>query len=413
MKRSAFALALPAAFGMFVACVPADPGATIGDGAVTGSGGKSSATGGSSQSGTGGIGPATGGSSFSSGGQPGSGGMPATGGTPGTGGGAGPGTGGTAGRGAGGGTATGGGAGRGTGGGTATGGGAGRGTGGGTATGGGAGRGTGGSATGGSATGGSATGGSATGGSGPTTCSLPTHSGTGSYTHYYFGQGTFREGSGYRTACGYYGTEGGSSSSGPNDTVQNIPSMSPANAMYFAAIPGQGGFDSKGNCGACVQITGQNGKSVIATIADECPYGSDGGNTICGANAGGHLDLSTAAFDAIGPFTNSSGAQIGNPSNTTWKFVPCPVSGNLIVRIKTGNDNEIFIENGITAMKTVARGGENATRQAYGAWHFGTKLNQGDTLTLTDLAGRTITVQISSTSMNQNQDTGKQFPKCQ
>ena len=60
--------------------------------------------------------------------------------------------------------------------------------------------------------------------------------------------------------------------------------MSPATATYFAAIPGNNGFDSKGHCGDCVQITGQNGTMIIATIIDECPYGNDGGNTICGGN---------------------------------------------------------------------------------------------------------------------------------
>ena len=76
--------------------------------------------------------------------------------------------------------------------------------------------------------------------------------------------------------------------------------MSPATATYFAAIPGNNGFDSKGHCGDCVQITGQNGTMIIATIIDECPYGSDGGNTICGANPNGHLDLSKSAFDRLG-----------------------------------------------------------------------------------------------------------------
>ena len=110
-------------------------------------------------------------------------------------------------------------------------------------------------------TGGAASGGASSGGAqGPTPCNLTNHSGSGSFTHYYFGQGTGRDGSGYRTACGYYGTEGGNSPSGPVDTVTNVASMSPASATYFAAIPGNNGFDSKGQCGACVQITGQNGR---------------------------------------------------------------------------------------------------------------------------------------------------------
>ena len=232
-----------------------------------------------------------------------------TGGTTGTGGaasGAGGGTGGnTPGTG---GSSTGGAGGKGTGGGTGgsgtggngTGGAGGKGTGG-SGTGGAGGKGTGGSGTGGTGTGGTGTGGNATGGTPgtggvtSTTCSLTNHSGNGSFTYYYFGQGTAKDGSGYRTACGYYGTE-----SGQVDTIQNISNTSPAKNTYFAAIPGQNGFDSKSHCGECVQITGQNGKSVIATIIDECPYGGDGNNSACANNPSGHLDLSVDVFNQLG-----------------------------------------------------------------------------------------------------------------
>jgi len=240
----------------------------------------------------------------------------------------------------------------------------------------------------------------------PTPCTLTNHSGSGSFTHYNFGMGTGKDGSGYRTACGYYGTEGGSSQSGPNDTVDNIASMAPANNKYFAAIPGQNGFDSRFNCGACVQITGQNGKMVVATIIDECPYGNDGGNTVCGNNPNGHLDLSTAVFDQLG-------YSVGNPTGTNWKFVPCPVTGNIVLQVKSGNNNEFFLQNSILAIKSVARGSEMATMQKYGAWHFNGALNTGDMLTLTDASNRTLTIKVPGTAMGQNQDTGSQFPACQ
>ena len=330
----------------------------------------------------------------------GSGGDTASGGNTGTGGTTPTGTGGTSGgAGRGGTTGTGGSAGisggAGRGGTTGTGGTAGRG--GTTGTGG---NGTGGnSATGGTTgTGGSATGGTpGTGGVTSTTCSLTNHSGNGSFTYYYFGQGTAKDGSGYRTACGYYGTE-----SGQVDTIQNIANTSPAKNTYFAAIPGQNGFDSKSHCGECVQITGQNGKSVIATIIDECPYGNDGNNSACAANASGHLDLSVDVF-------NQLGYSVGNPSGTNWKFVACPITGNIIARVKPSNPNELFLENTILAITAVA----GATRQSYGAWHFGSNLSSGQSIQLTDAANRQLTIQLSSTSQGQNQDTGKQFPACQ
>jgi hypothetical protein len=186
------------------------------------------------------------------------------------------------------------------------------------------------------------------------------------------------------------------------DTVENISMSSPASNTYFAAIPGQNGFDSKSNCGACAQITGQNGKQIVATIIDECPYGSDGNNSACSTNPSGHLDLSYAAF-------NQLGYPVGNPSGTTWKFVPCPVTGNVVVRVKPGNPNELFIENSVLAITSV----QGASRQSYGAWHFGSNLSSGQSIQLTDAANRTLTVQLSSTSQGQNQDTGKQFPACQ
>jgi hypothetical protein len=348
-------------------------GTPVGSGGTTGAGGTH--TGGT----TGAGGTHTGGTT-GTGGTTASGGMGGahTGGTTGTGGNA---TGGTTGAG---GTHTGGttGTGGATGGTTGTGGNRTGGT-----------TGTGGTGTGGTATGGTP----GTGGVTSTSCNLTNHSGNGQFTYYYFGQGTAKDGSGYRTACGYYGTE-----SGMTDTVQNIASMSPASNTYFAAIPGQNGFDSKSHCGECISITGQNGKVVTATIIDECPYGNDGGNTVCGNNPNGELDLSYNLF-------NQLGYTVGNPTGTNWKFVPCPITGNVIVRVKPGNPNELFVENTILNVTGV----DGASKTSYGTWHFGSNLSSGQTINLTDSANRTLAVQLKDTNQGENQDTGKQFPACQ
>jgi len=231
---------------------------------------------------------------------------------------------------------------------------------------------------------------------GATACHLVDHAAPGSFTYYWFAQGTGRDGSGYRTACGYYGT-----ASGQIDTVQNIASASPASASYFAAIPGTDRFNTVGHCGACVQITGENGKVIIATIVDECPYGRDGNNPPCASNPNGHLDLSKAAFDQLG-------YSRGDPTGTTWKYVPCPITGNVIIRVKPGNPNELFVENAILAIIAV----QGATRTSYGAWHFESNLSAGQTLHLTDAAGRPLTVVLANTTQSLNQDTGVQFPPC-
>ncbi len=302
------------------------------------------------------------------------------------------GTGGATGSGAGGTTATGG-----RGGTTGSGGAAGSGAGGTTATGGRGGT----TGTGGTATGG-ATG---TGGATATSCGTlaPSASGNGEFTHYVFSTGTPKGELGdYQTACGYLGTE-----SGGIDTVMNVASTSPAKGSYFAAIPGDNGFNTKVDCGACVQISNA-GHTVVATIIDECPYGNDttqsNPNDPCQMSPTGELDLSIDAFNAL-QFAN------GNPTGTSWKVIPCPVTGNVVVRIK--QVNEVYIENVILALKSVSGPGGSASRTSYGSWHFNSNVGSGSQLTLTDAADRTIMVTLNSGATDQNQDTGQQFPKCQ
>lgn len=245
-------------------------------------------------------------------------------------------------------------------------------------------------------------GGTANGGSTPppptsTACSSvgPGASGSGSYTQYYFGQGTFKENGGYRTACGYFGKEPSGMSS---DTVENI-----ANPKYFAAIPSNSStdFDSNRFCGACAEVTG-NGKSVVVTVIDACPKNT---NKPCKENPNGHLDLSVAAMQAIGYTGNNL-----YPKNTSWKFVPCPVTGNVIVRVKPGNFDQIYIENTILPIKSVSMDGVEGKHLYYGTWQLpGIVIEK--TLTLTDSAGRTLTV-VPKADMGMNYDTGMQFPKC-
>jgi hypothetical protein len=181
---------------------------------------------------------------------------------------------------------------------------------------------------------------------------------------------------------------------GSNNNISNI-----ANAAYYAAIPGNSSsdFNTSDRCGACVQIG-----SAVVTIVDECPFP---GNTPCQNNPTGHLDLSTSAA--------SAGGVKGDPSlknQNQWKFVPCPINGNVIVRLKSGNNNEMYIENEILPIASVTCAGQTGSRTSYGAWHFGPNIN-GGTCTVTDIAGRSITVTVGNTQ-GQDVDSGKQFPKC-
>jgi hypothetical protein len=189
------------------------------------------------------------------------------------------------------------------------------------------------------------------------------------------------------TACGYNGS---------NNNISNI-----YNGQYFAAIPGHSSsnFDTSSRCGACVKIN-----NTIITIVDECPY--DGGqNQPCANNPKGHLDLSRAA-------TSAAGVQ-GDPSKSgqaSWSFVPCPVTGNVKVRLKPGNNNEFFIENEILPIQSVTCGGQTGSRTSYGAWHFSANVN-GTSCSATDIGNASITFTVGNTQ-GQDVDTGVQFQKC-
>ncbi len=222
---------------------------------------------------------------------------------------------------------------------------------------------------------------SATGGSpAATSCSFPSSwaPGSATYTTYTLPNA--------QTACGYNGS---------NNTIKNIPV-----GANFAAIPGNtsSDFNTSNRCGACVQIG-----SAIITIVDECPNDS---NAPCSANPTGHLDLSQAAA--------SAGGVKGDPSvhgQTQWKFIPCPVTGNVMVRLKNGNNNEFYVENEILPIQSVTCNGSAGSRQSYGAWHFSASSVAGQSCTATDIGNRSITFTVGS-SQGQDVDTGQQFPKC-
>ena len=222
-------------------------------------------------------------------------------------------------------------------------------------------------------------GGGMSGNAGSTSCSFPGswNPGSPTYTTYTLPNA--------QTACGYNGN---------NNTIKNI--ATPAN---FAAIPGNSSsdFNTDNRCGACVQIG-----NAIVTIVDECPFQ---GNTPCQNNPGGHLDLSMAAANA--------GNVQGNPdlhNQNAWKFVPCPINGNVIVRLKNGNDNEIYIENEILPIASVTCGNQTGSRQSYGAWHFNNSVKGGG-CSVTDIAGRSINITVGMTQ-NEDVNSGTQFPKC-
>jgi hypothetical protein len=215
--------------------------------------------------------------------------------------------------------------------------------------------------------------------------------GGGELTCYWFGQGTTRGGGcgSFKTFCGYCGTEsgggGGTCPSGITDTVSNT------GTQYFAAFP-SGSFGQGKYCGMCVDVSYQ-GKTITATIVDECGT--------CG-DSGGHIDLSLSAAVALGIGQGSSN---GNPkSGVTWTSVECPVTGD-IVAVFNGSSSQIYFQNVTFPVASANAGGSNAGQNT-GFWDFGTQVG-GKAVTLTDTLGHTIHGTIPTGSGG---SIGAQFP---
>jgi hypothetical protein len=241
-----------------------------------------------------------------------------------------------------------------------------------------------------SLTGGSSSSSSLTGGSSSSSSQGPagpctfgdSYNGSGSFTYYYFGQGTCQNGT-CKTACGYTGTETGSGQSAV-DTVPNAAGVSPAKDSYFAAIPGSNGFNTVTDCGACIEIT-NGGTKIVATIIDECPT-DNGENPAC--KQAGHLDLSTQAFDAMG-------YSVGDPSGTTWKFVACPVSGN--IKAVENSAGQYYLQNAVYPITTA--NGQMPTQYGYFT------VNPGSVTVTSSAVNQSVTITIP----NGGGDTGGNF----
>ena len=260
------------------------------------------------------------------------------------------------------------------------------------ATGTGGNRGTGGSGVGGAGTGGRGTGGSGMGGSGMggvqgqgecTWNGGPQTTG-GQLTCYWLGQPNVKGGGcpAFKTFCGYCGSETGSNNGQfcPSGIVDTVPNTFTGN--FFAAFPigtfGQGTF-----CGMCVQITFQ-GKSVIATVIDECATCPESG----------HLDLSLPAAAALGLTGNN-----GTATGVSWHAVSCPASGsntNIVAFFNAGSSQQIYFQNVVFPVAKAVAGGRTAS-QAFGFWDFGTTVG-GQQVTLTDTLGHVITGTIPTSS---------------
>ncbi len=207
---------------------------------------------------------------------------------------------------------------------------------------------------------------------------------SGQLTCYWLGQPNVKGGGcpSFKTFGGYCGSETGSNNgqvcpSGIDDTVPNTFTCN-----FFAAFP-IGTFGQGTYCGMCVQITFQ-GKSIVATVVDECATCPESG----------HLDLSLPAAAALGLTGNT-----GTATGVSWHAVSCPASGsntNIVAFFNAGSSQQIYFQNVVFPVAKAVAGGRTAS-QAFGFWDFGTTVG-GQQVTLTDTLGHVITGTIPTSS---------------
>jgi expansin len=249
---------------------------------------------------------------------------------------------------------------------------------------------TGGTSTGGAATGGAATGGGSTGGDPNTPCDF------GSLT-------TYEDNNASAT---YYDPEKEVNCSFPVDG-SNVEHVYTGDGAFTVAM-GPSEYGGSAICGACLEVTRDDGARVVVTATDQCP----------GCQPG-HIDLSRAAFLEIGTITEgylgtANGGAVGLLS---WKYVPCPVQGNIIIALKEPtNDgwNEFMVENvRLPVAKLEAKWDTTwvtGTRQTYNYFNVGERLSFPLRIRVTSVAGDAVDGVIAGGQVEEELDG--QFPAC-
>lgn len=232
-------------------------------------------------------------------------------------------------------------------------------------------------------------------------CKFPTsYAGNGSLTWYLFAQGS------KAVNCSYAIT-------GNNpDTVEFVTYGA---GQYFAAL-NTADYSTASMCGACVEVTRDGGRTVTATVVDQCPVGS---NPKCKA---GHLDLSKAAFLQVGSegegyLGTGNGGAAGAIS---WKYVPCNVQGNVFVRFKEPANkfwNELLVENHRNPIERfeilAGTAWLQGTRQLYNYWNWGNTLGLPKQIRITDIHGAVIEANLGyPTDGTGRVELAAQFPTC-
>jgi expansin (peptidoglycan-binding protein) len=179
-------------------------------------------------------------------------------------------------------------------------------------------------------------------------------------------------------------------------------SFDPIPGDFLVAALNTADYDTASACGACAEVTGPTG-AVVVRIVDRCPG--------CGA---GSIDLSQTAFSAVAELS-------AGRVDVTWKFVDCPVDGNLQIHFKDGSS-------GFWTALQIRRHRSSIVlleaRSSSREWHAIDRLNYNyfvDTeglgdgpydVRLTDVHGQVVQVDGVQPGDDVLRDTSEQFPAC-
>jgi|GEM_PF-1588035 len=206
-----------------------------------------------------------------------------------------------------------------------------------------------------------------------------------SITKYWFTQGT--------TSFGDINCSFGISNVGTQAGGDSVNHVSTGGGSFFGAM-NTADYNNAAACGACAEVTADNGKSVVITIADQCPIAS---NPLCTA---GHIDLSVDAYNALGLPVGHYGK--GAQGQVGWKYVPCPTAGGIQLRLKEPNNrfwNMVIVENHTYPIAKVEvetdRGWLQASREEFNFWlPPGGNIGNGN-VRITDVNGTVVSGSVS------------------
>jgi len=218
----------------------------------------------------------------------------------------------------------------------------------------------------------------------------------GSITWYTFNQGTAAIGD---VNCSY----------GISQNPDKVNHVATGNGTFFGAI-NTTDYDTAAACGACVEVSRNNGKKVVVTVVDQCPVAT---NPKC---VKGHIDLSKAAFLELGLESEGYLGQRAGNGTISWKYVPCATTAKVSFRLKEPANtywNMILVQDHVYPIASVqVKIGDawlNASRSEFNFWlPPGGKMGSSPyTVRATDVNGAVLEGSVSLTAGNQS--SGKQF----